>query len=104
MTGEFVTNPAVIGLASGAIIVLAIQTLWTKVMGAPTELTIPSRLTSIDARLVEINLKLELLIQDHKHTAEKVKENEKDFWDHMKIYHGQFRQSPTDSGAVRARE
>lgn len=104
MTGEFISNPAVIGLASGALVVLAIQTIWTKVMGAPTELSIPSRLTAIDAKLVEINLKLELLIQDHKHITEKVKENEKDFWDHMKVYHGQFRQASTDSGAVRVKE
>jgi hypothetical protein len=91
MTGEFLANPAVIGLAGGGIIVLIAQTIWARVMGAPNEKSIPAQFAEILVRLAAIDTKLEVAATRRAYMERQINELETDFWDHMKEYHREFK-------------
>jgi hypothetical protein len=80
------SNPATAGLIAG-VVLWAAQLIWNKVMGGPTERSIPVQLLDISSRLTEISSKLEIAINNYQHLEKEFAELKKDFWDHMKDFH-----------------
>lgn len=102
MTGEFVTNPAVLGLAGGGILVFVAQAIWHRVIGSTNEKSIPAQFAEILAQLAAINTKLEVAATKRAYMEKQLNELETDFWDHMKEFHREFQprrksSSTTDS-------
>lgn len=106
MSGELLGNPAVVGVLGG-LVGLFFNSIWNRVIGGPSEKSIPTRLAEIDSKLAEINTKLEVAAENRKHAAKEVAELKNDFWDHMEKHHGHFKvrhtKAPTseDSGAFK---
>lgn len=90
MSGEIFTNPAVVGLAGGGVLVFLARLIWDKVMGGREEKSIPAQLAEINTKLADINTKLEMAAVHRSYMLKQVKEIETDFWDHMNSYHREF--------------
>lgn len=90
MSGELLGNPAVVGVLGG-LVGLFFNSIWNRVVGGPSEKSIPTRLAEIDSKLAEINTKLEVAAENRKHAAREMAELKDDFWDHMEKHHGHFR-------------
>ena len=84
---EMLTNPAVTGVL-GAVAIVAIQSIWSRVMGSPEEKSLPVQLAEINLKLAEINSTLLVMKNEALHSNRSHEELKEDFWEHIREHHG----------------
>jgi hypothetical protein len=90
VSGEFYSNPAVIGIACGLLGLIA-RSVLSRIFGSANEKSIPAQFAEILARLAAIDTKLEVAATRRAYMERQINELETDFWDHMKEFHREFK-------------